>query len=106
MNARIKESDWKIFSKFYQVALDRFCKRVIEEVRSEITEVTDGYHDRYLRVYKLIQRRDKILADAFDNPRRSNALILLAFIRQQGLLTEEELMQLSPETRNAIGVIE
>jgi hypothetical protein len=46
------------------------------------------------------------MASAFNDPRRSNAFILLANIKRQGLLTAAELDQFSPEARQAISVIE
>jgi hypothetical protein len=38
----------------------------------------------------------------FDNPRRSHALTMLALIRSQELLTQDEFSSLSPEMRGAI----
>ena len=29
----IKESDWKVFRKLREVALERYCERVLKEVR-------------------------------------------------------------------------
>jgi hypothetical protein len=29
----IKESDWKVFRRLHSVALERYCRRVLEEVR-------------------------------------------------------------------------
>jgi hypothetical protein len=45
------------------------------------------------------------MARLFDNPRRSHALTMLAQIRSQGLLTEDEFSSLSPETRGAIQML-
>ena len=28
-----KESDWKVFRRLHSVALERYCRRVLEEVR-------------------------------------------------------------------------
>ncbi|HEY0348303.1 MAG TPA: hypothetical protein VGC60_09105 [Pyrinomonadaceae bacterium] len=106
MATEIKESDWKLFRRFHEIALERFCERVLREVQSATTEHSDSYHDRYLKVFELIQDRNQTMARAFDDVRRSKALLLLANIKQQGLLTEEELMQFSPEARNAIDDIE
>jgi hypothetical protein len=105
MTREIKESDWKVFRRFHAIALERFCQRVIEEVRSATAECSDGYHDCYLEVFALMRRRDKEMARAFNDPRRSNAFILLANIKEEDLLTEEELMQFGEETREAIEVI-
>jgi len=102
----MKESDWKIFRQLHGVALERFCERVIEEVRSSTASCTDSHHDCYLKLFDLLRRRDKELGDTFDTLRRSNALFLLVCIKRRGLLTEEELMRLSAETREAVEKIE
>jgi len=106
MATEIKESDWSLFRRLHKIALERFCERVLQEVRSATAEHADGYHDCYLKVFALIRSRDKTMASAFNDPRRSNAFILLANIKQEGLLTEQELMQFSPEARDAIEAIE
>ena len=106
MATEIKESDWKLFRRFHEIALERFCERVLREVRAATTEHSDSYHDRYLKVFALIQDRNQTMARAFDNVRRSKAFVLPANIKHEGLLTEEELMQFSPEARNAIEAIE
>jgi hypothetical protein len=106
MVREIKESDWKVFRRLHGIALERFCHRVIEEVQSATSFCADGYHDCYLELFALIRSRHKEMAKAFNDPRRSNAFILLANIKEQHLLTEEELMQFSPEAREAIEVID
>ena len=106
MATEIKESDWKLFRRLHKIALERFCERVLKEVQAAAAKHTDGYHDSYLKVFALIRDRDKIIATAFDDVSRSKAFVLLANIKQQGLLTEEELMQFSSEARDALEVIE
>lgn len=100
----IKESDWKVFRRLRAVALERYCQRVIEEVRVA-AECTSDYHDCYLRLYRLIRERDKTLAIVFDDPRRSTAFLLLANIVAEELLTQEELKQFSVEVQERIEVI-
>jgi hypothetical protein len=102
MAREIKESDWRVFRRLHRIALERFCQRVIEEVQSVTSLCANGYHNCYLELFALMQSRDKEMARAFNDPRRSSAFILLANIKAQGLLTEEELMQFSPEAREAI----
>jgi len=41
----------------------------------------------------------------FNDVRRSKGIILLANIKESGLLTEEEFLQLSQETRESVEVI-
>ncbi len=102
----IKESDWKVFRKLHGIALERFCQRVLEDVRRAADECEDGYHECYLKVYALIRNRDKTIAGAFNDPRRSQAFVLLANIIEEGLLTDAELNQFSPEARERIEMIE
>ena len=99
----IQESDWQVFRRFHSIALERFCKRVLEEVRETAACETD-YHDCYRKVYELILNHDKRMAAAFDDPRRSNAFLLLANIGEE-LLTAEKLKQFSHEAQARIKMI-
>lgn len=104
MERGIYEPDWKLFRQLQPLALDRFCQRVLAEVRRLAADTNQSSHQRYLAVFELLQERDKELADAFNDPRRSTALVQLARLRSQGLLTEEEFARFSPETRAAVQV--
>jgi hypothetical protein len=106
MAREIKESDWKLFRQLHGIALERFSQSVLEEVRLAATDAKDGYHGCYLKVYALIQSRDQTMARAFNDPKRSMAIIQLANIVEEGLLTDDELKQFSAETREAVEVIE
>jgi hypothetical protein len=96
---QIPESEWKVFRRLRAVALERFCDRVLEEAGRLAADGSRGSHERYLEPYRLIQKRDEELGDCFNDPRRSTASFQLARIHGERLLTEEELHQLSPETR-------
>ena len=100
----IKESDWKVFRKLHNVALERFCERLLEQVRRTV-DGEGSYHERYLKLSKLLHRRTKAMAAAFDDVRRSRAMILLSNIIDEGLLTDEELNEFSLELREHIEAI-
>jgi hypothetical protein len=102
MSRDIKESDWKLFRKMHQIALERFCRRILVEIERINSAGTLSCHQRYLDIFGLIQRRNEEMAQAFDDPRRSTALIQLAVIQSHDLLTEEELSRFSPETRDTV----
>ena len=106
MAREIKESDWKLFRQLHGIALERFSQRVLEEVRLAATDAKDGYHACYLKVYAHIQNRDGTMARAFNDPKRSMAIIQLANIVEEGLLTDDELKKFSAETLEAVEVIE
>ena len=101
----IKETDWKVLRRVHPLALERFCERVLAEIDRVLRDGAKGHHAHYLQIFRIIHQRDREIARLFDNPRRSHALTMLAQIRSQGLLTEDEFSSLSPETRGAIQVL-
>jgi hypothetical protein len=104
MAHEISEADWKLFRQLHPLALERFCERVLAEVGRLASETDKSAHERYLAVFQLLQQRDKELAEAFDDLRRSTAWRQLAVIRSRGLLTEEEFARFSPGTQGAVQV--
>lgn len=98
----VPESDWKVFKKLHPIALDLFARRVLEETEALLKDSSKNPHDIYLAIYKLIQHRDKEMADVFNDYRRSTAFWQIAKMHSRGLLTEQEFLQFSPETRDTI----
>ena len=96
------ESDWRIFRKLRKVALERFCERALNELRAMTVEVPSSHHQRYLEVFKLVDKRDDELARTFNDPRRSTALIQLRLIRAYGLITDDEMACFSADTQAAV----
>ncbi|MDB5313115.1 MAG: hypothetical protein JWO38_7317 [Gemmataceae bacterium] len=104
MERTISEPDWKVFRQLQPIALDRFCQRVLAEVGRLAADTGKGSHERYLAVFKLMERRDEELAHAFNDMRRSTAFQQLASICFHSLLADEEFARFSPETRQAVEV--
>ena len=98
----IKEPDWKVLRRVHPLALERYCERVLAEIDRVSRDGVTSRPARYLQIFRIPQQRDREMSRLFDNPRRSHALTMLALIRSQGLLTQDELSSLSPETRGAI----
>lgn len=98
----IKESDWKIFRQIRSMALERFCQQILSEVKNIDADSARSFHQKYLDIFRLIQRRDKEIARMFDNPRRSKALIRLVEIQSHDLLSADEYLRFSQETRDII----
>ncbi len=102
MNDRIKESDWKTFTKLRPLALERYCKKVMGDVDKIIHKDEEDAHERYIEMYNIIRDGDKKLAHMFDGFSRSKALDQLVMYYGNDLLNEEEIAQLSAETRERI----
>jgi len=83
-------------------ALERFCKQILLEIERINSDRAKSFHRKYLDIYEVLQRRDKEIAQTFDDLRRSTALTQLASVKARGLLTEDEFLRFSQETQNAV----
>jgi hypothetical protein len=103
----MKESEWKSFRKLREICLQRFCEGVLQEAEGICNSDNQTAHERYGKLYGLIRDRDKELADAFDDPRRSNAFIQLMLMYKLNLIGDKELNEFEEETKNAIrGIVD
>jgi hypothetical protein len=98
----ISEADWKRFRQLHPIALERFCDRALTDVGRLMADTQKSAHERYLGVFKLVKSRDKELAQAFNDLRRSTATLQLALIRAWGLVGDEEVARFSPEMQAAL----
>ena len=95
---KIAEADWKLFKELHPIALERLCERILQESLAVIQRTEVSAHERYLALYKLIEKRDDDVANAFNDFRRSTAVMQLGNMRSMGLLRAEEMKRFSPET--------
>lgn len=102
MGADFPEADWKVLRSLKQTALDRYCERVMDECRQVIDDRNGSPHERYLRMFKLLQKRDDDLANAFNDLKRSQAVQRISWMRYLKLLTDEEWERFSPKTRDTV----
>ena len=93
----IKESDWKLFKRVREAALERFCGRVLHEIARINSDDTKSKHEQYVAIYRLVHERSKEINSIFDYLRRSTAVTQLCSFRLNDLMTEQELRQFSPE---------
>jgi hypothetical protein len=102
MSADIPESDWRRFREVHKTLLERYCARVLGEVNALTVSPEGSAHERYLRVYKLIEDHDEEIARAFNDMRRSTATLQLGIMRRMGLLSDDELSGFSERTRERV----
>jgi hypothetical protein len=98
---RIPESDWKTFKRVRLLALERFSQRVLDDCQRICCDESLSAHERYRALYALIEDRDREMSAAFDDFRRSTARLCLKLMRRQGVVTDEEMMEFSPEIQRA-----
>ena len=105
MKHDLPESDWKTFKQLRLVALERYCKRVLDEVPRFSLDTERSHHQRYLELFRWLGERNDELARAFDDLRRSRMLWQLAEICAHGLLTPDEMARLTPHTRERVQLL-
>jgi hypothetical protein len=101
----VPEADWKIFRKIRQAALERFCRRVLKQLEGICADESRSPLDRVGIARAEFAEADTKLAQAFDNPRRSQMLWQLAQMHGERLVEPSELEQFSKPTRDRVFVL-
>lgn len=98
----IAESDWKTFKAVREDALERLSQRILDEARAICDDESMTAHKRYGRLYGLIRERDRDMADAFNDFRRSTAVRCLRMMMELELLTDDEIARFSDDVQHAL----
>jgi hypothetical protein len=105
MSSQIPEADWRRFKEVSERLLEDFCSRILKEAVATSQSGQGTAHERYLKLYGLIQNRDGEIANAFNDFRRSTAIMQLAIMRRMKLLRDEDLSRFSEQTQQRIEAI-
>lgn|SRR5690606_17105018 len=98
----IAESDWKLFRKFRERALERFCQRILDECRELAAGEAGTSHERYLALYRHVNERNRDVARMFDAPRRSVATLQILGMQAEGLFDPDEVNSFSQELQDLL----
>jgi hypothetical protein len=103
----LQEADWKYVSRLKPVLLERLCNRILDRLQSEclLEKRSAGAHEQYLRVFKLVADQDRVVADCFDDWSRSKLLEKIACLSKHKVITQDELLGLSDETRDILRLL-
>jgi lipase chaperone LimK len=104
--SEIPERDSKLLRELKPVALERLCERILRSAAEIAAASGATNHQRYLKLYAMLQKQNREVAIAFDDHRRSTALPKIAQIHARGLFTEEEFARFSEETRKRVLALE
>lgn len=96
----ISEANWKHFKKIRLIALDRYCTAILQEAQDICGSESYSSHERYLKLYSLIQKRNKAMKFPFDGLSRSTAPLKLKVMCDMGLVTDEEMQGFSEPLRS------
>jgi hypothetical protein len=98
---QIAESDWKLWRALSEKALERHCQKILTEAAG-LEKGGDSAHARYLKLYRLLKRRDQEIADVFNDPRRSRAFLQIARAVRNRIITRAELATFSEDTQAVV----
>jgi hypothetical protein len=100
MDGPILERDWKYLRSIHDEILDELCSRILKKADEIANAETDRPHHRYLALFKHIQDSDDIVADCFNDWRRSNISNKILNLRHNRLLTDEHVIHMSSSAQD------
>src|SRR5688572_27678290 len=98
----ITSQDWKYLSKLKETLLNRLCDRINSKSMSILNDSTKSHYEKYIALYKHIEKSDRMIADGFNNWKRSQAFICLTFCKKHKLITDNEYNELSDNTKKVV----
>ncbi len=96
------ESDWKQLRAMQGEKLSLVCERVFGLAENIAQQRKGEEHEAFLRLWDAVNEGNDLIAQLFDDTRRSNAMFKLIAWRKHGLLSDSELGSLTKETREAL----
>ena len=99
MENSIPERDWKYLRRIKPELLSILCRRINLSAAKILRAKEESEHDKYIKLYKHIEESDCIIADCFNDWRRSNIRLKLHFLIHHRLLTDEQIENLSQERK-------
>lgn len=100
------ERDWKYMKKVKEELLADLCKQINGQAMDILKSEANSERERYGRLYRHVHGSDGIIADCFDDWRRSTLLMKLIALQRHGLLTPDHMQNLSEETQKRLKALE
>jgi len=102
MNMTVPEKDWKYLRSVQAVLLTSLGKRINSKAIAILQSTELSEIEKYRALFRHIQDSDKIVAECFDDWRRSNIWFKLIALYHHNLLTEDHLRDLTNETKDLL----
>ncbi len=100
------ERDWKYMKKVKEELLSALCNQINGQAMDILKAEANSERERYGRLYRHVQDSDEIVADCFDDWRRSTLFMKLIALQRHGLLTSDHMQYFSEETQNRLKALE
>lgn len=92
--------------KMHDELLERLADRINRRSREILAAEGGRAIDLYRKLYGHIEASDRVIAECFDDWRRSTLIYRVLSLRRHGLLTDGDLDRLSEEGRETIRELE
>jgi hypothetical protein len=102
MTGSISENDWNYLRSMHDELLASLCRRINEKTIEILRSKNKTDHDKYLKAFRHIQDSDDIVAECFNDWRRSTIGQKLISMQRHKLLTESHLQHLSDKAREFV----
>ena len=98
----IPEADWKFLRSVKDELLTELCKMINDEVPLIIRNTSLSQHEKFLTLYQHVMNKNDVIADCFDDWRRSTIFDKLLMLQKHQLLTDSYKSRLSTETQQRL----
>lgn len=96
------ERDWKCMKRLRDELLASLCKRINGQAAVILAGPEVSEHKKYLKLFEHMQASDRIVAECFDDWRRSTLLMKIHALESNGLLEAKHILLLSDETQQRL----
>ncbi len=98
----LSEEEWKLLEELKPKLLNLASAKVLQKVKTLLAHPEENSHDTYRRLWRLLQEEDDNIVLMFKDFQPETAIFRLLAIRQNGLLSDEEMNLFSEKTRQLI----
>ncbi len=85
--------------------LESLCKRINDQAEVILAGAEASEYKKYLKLFEHIEASDRIVADCFDDWRRSTLFLKIHALQHNGLLEEKHIRLLSDETQQRLELL-
>ena len=104
--ADFTESDWKYLRGIHDEMLSALCGRIDQQAAEIVRHQAKSEHTKYLRLFKHVRASDDVIAQCFNDWRRSTVALRTLCLRRHKVLTQVQFEHLSPGARDLLNALE
>lgn len=106
MDGPLQEQDWKYMRSIKDELLQELCSRINGQSKRILDEQAETQHRRYGNLYGHIKDSDQIIANCFNDWRRSRLGEKIIFLCRHKLLSKEHVKHLSDSAQEWLKMID